>query len=47
MSVERQFGRPPLPRTLDAYRLYLDFVAARNARIRNWCDKPKGVGAIQ
>lgn len=40
---EWRFDEPPLPRTLDAYRNYLDnvadFVAARNARIRNWCDR--------
>lgn len=37
------FDRPPLPQTLDAYRHYLDnvaaFVAARNTRIREWCDQ--------
>ncbi|RYP88665.1 hypothetical protein EKO23_01885 [Nocardioides guangzhouensis] len=43
-STERQwsFERPPLPQTLDAYRRYLanvaSFVAARNDRIRNWCN---------
>ena len=48
---EWRFGRPPLPRTLDAYRHYLDnvadFVAARNARIRDWCDKQGRVGATK
>lgn len=46
---EWRFDRPPLPRTLDAYRHYLDnvadFVAARNGRIRDWCDKQERVGA--
>jgi hypothetical protein len=40
---EWHFDRPPLPRTLGAYRDYLDnvanFVAARNGRIRDWCDR--------
>lgn len=39
---EWDFDSPPLPQTIDAYRHYLDnvatFVAARNARIRDWCD---------
>ena len=40
---EWSFDRHPLPRTLDAYRDYLDnvasFVDARNARIREWCEE--------
>jgi hypothetical protein len=40
---EWNFARPPLPRTIDAYRHYLDnvamFVAARNDRIREWSDQ--------
>jgi len=40
---EWRFDRPALPQTLDDYRKYLanvaDFVAARNARIREWCDQ--------
>jgi hypothetical protein len=40
---EWNFDEPPIPRTIDAYRRYLDnvagFVAARNSRIRAWCDK--------
>lgn len=41
-SEEWDFATRPLPQSLDAYRWYLDnvaaFVAARNARIRAWCD---------
>lgn len=37
------FDRAPLPPTIDAYRRYLDnvstFVAARNARIQDWCER--------
>jgi hypothetical protein len=36
------FDSFPLPRTIPAYRRYLDnvmaFVAARNIRIREWCE---------
>lgn len=39
---EWAFDRPPLPQTIDAYRQYLEnvtnFVASRNARIRDWCE---------
>ena len=42
VGQEWDFGRPPLPPNLDTYRRYLDevaeFVAARSARIRDWCD---------
>lgn len=45
---EWHFGRPPLPQTIDSYRHYLDnvaeFVAARNSRIREWCDEQQRVG---
>lgn len=43
VGQEWDFDRPPLPRALDAYRHYLDnvadFVAARNARIEEWCQE--------
>jgi hypothetical protein len=39
---EWDFDQPPLPQKLDSYIKYLDnvadFVAARNARIRDWCE---------
>ena len=42
---EWRFDHPPLPVTADAYRRYLDnvagFVAARNDRIRDWCDRQR------
>jgi hypothetical protein len=45
------FNEPPLPRTIDAYRRYLDnlagFVAARNARIRAWCDTEGRDGTLE
>lgn len=48
---EWRFDRPPLPQTIDGYRHYLDsvadFVAARNARIRDWCDHQEGVRATK
>lgn len=48
---EWNFDRPPLPQTIDAYRHYLDnvatFVAARNARIRDWCDSEAQVGSTE
>lgn len=46
-----RFDRPALPRTLDAYRNYLDnvsaFVAARNVRIRNWCDEQRRTADVE
>lgn len=44
---EWRFDCLPLPQTLDAYRHYLDnvaaLVAARNVRIRDWCETQERV----
>jgi hypothetical protein len=51
VGQEWRFGNAALPRTLNAYRHYLDnvadFVAAKNTRIRDWCDERQRAGAIR
>lgn len=48
---EWAFDRLPLPQTISAYRHYLDnvatFVAARNARIRDWCQSQLEVASTE
>jgi hypothetical protein len=48
---EWDFDQPPLPQTVDTYRKYLDnvaaFVAARNFRIRDWCDRQSRAAAAK